>query len=88
MDAIGDGRLALLYEYTRGVHYSFIEAVRRANEALRQRDYYRARALEAACALREAQGDCPDDAGDPCPRAFGLFCRACCEEIDKGARYL
>lgn len=77
---------ALLAEYARGVHYAFVEAVRRANEALRQRDHYRRRALEAECALRESSGRCPDD--ELCPKILGGVCRACFEEMDKEARYL
>lgn len=83
-----DARGALLAEYARGVHYAFTEAVRRANEAVRQRDYYRRRAVEAECARRESSGACPDGLDDPCPRAFGLRCRACLDAVDKGARYL
>lgn len=79
---------ALLAEYARGLHYAFVEAVRRANEAVRQRDMYRLRAIEAQCALREATGGCPDAHSDPCARSFGIFCRACSDEIDKEARYL
>lgn len=83
-----DSRRALLAEYARGVHYAFVEAVRRANEAVRQRDCYRLRAIEAECARRDATGECPDVADDPCPRAFGLRCRACVEAVDREARYL
>jgi uncharacterized protein YqfA (UPF0365 family) len=82
------GSRALLAEYARGVHYAFVEAVRRANEAVRQRDYYRRRAIDAECARRDAAGECPDLADDPCPRAFGLRCRACVDAVDKEARYL
>lgn len=83
-----DAPSALLAEYARGVHYAFVEAVRRANVAIRQRDYYRRRAIEAECARRESSGACPDVFDDPCPRAFGLRCRACCRSVDEGARYL
>lgn len=77
---------ALLAEYARGVHYVFVEAVRRANEAVRQRDYYRRRAIDAECALREANGRCPED--ELCPKILGDVCRACGEDMDKEARYL
>lgn len=83
-----DSRCALLAEYARGVHYAFVEAVRRANEAVRQRDYYRRRAVDAECARRDSSGACPDWIDDPCPKAFGLHCRACIDAVDEGARYL
>lgn len=86
MGKTDDERLALLARYAEGVHWAFVEAVRRANELARQRDYYRAAALDAECRRREAAGECPEDADDPCPRFFGLHCRAC-REIEKGARY-
>ena len=70
---------ALLAEYARGVHYAFVEAVR-------QRDYDRRRAIDAECALREANGRCPED--ELCPKILGDVCRACGEDMDKEARYL
>ncbi len=80
--------LALVAEYARGLHHSFMEAVRRANEAVRQRDFYRRRAIEAECALREATGRCPDWSDQPCPTAIGLRCDPCGADMDKEARYL
>ncbi len=78
----------LVRDQIRALRYAFQEACRMANEAVRQRDYYRERALSAECALMEATGGCPEAAADPCLKAFGLRCRACAEAMDKEARYL
>ena len=64
--------------------YAFREAVRRANEAIKQRDYYREQAIETRCDLMQATGGCPDGF---CPMAFDLRC-ARALEVDKKARYL
>ena len=64
--------------------YAFREAVRRANEAITQRDYYREQAIEARCDLMQTTGGCPDGF---CPMAFDLRC-ARALEVDKKARYL
>ena len=78
----------LVRDQIRALRYAFQEACRMANEAVRQRDYYRERALSAECALMEATGGCPEAAADPCLKVFGLRCRACAEAMDKEARYL
>lgn len=78
----------LVLDQIRALRYAFQEACRAANEAVRQRDYYRERALSAECALMEAEGRCPDGASDPCLKRLGLRCRACADEMDKEARYL
>ena len=64
--------------------YAFREAVRRANEAIKPRDYYREQAIETRCDLMQATGGCPDGF---CPMAFDLRC-ARALEVDKKARYL
>ena len=64
--------------------YAFREAVRCANEAIKQSDYYREQAIEARCDLMQATGGCPDGF---CPMAFDLRC-ARALEVDKKARYL
>ena len=64
--------------------YAFREAVRRANEAIKQRDYYREQAIETRCDLMQATGGYPDGF---CPMAFDLRC-ARALEVDKKARYL
>ena len=78
----------LVRDQIRALRYAFQEACRMANEAVRQRDYYRERAISAECALREATGGCPDAGDDPCLKPFGLRCRACGERMGKEARYL
>ncbi len=64
--------------------HAFREAVRRANEAVRQRDYFRKQAIDAKCEQLSAAGECP---GDVCPLAFDMHCDKC-HEIEKKARYL
>lgn len=64
--------------------YAFREAVGRANEAIKQRDYYREQAIETLCDLMQATGGCPDGF---CPMAFDLRC-ARALEVEKKARYL
>jgi len=78
----------LVRDQIRALRYAFQEACRMANEAVRQRDYYRERAIRAECALMEATGGCPDAAVDPCLKVFGLRCQTCAEAMDKEARYL
>lgn len=67
--------------------HAFMEAVRRANEAVKQRDYWREQAHEARCRMMSRLGECPDNENDPCPAFFGKKCRKC-REIDRKARYL
>lgn len=67
--------------------YAFIEAVRRANEAIRQRDYYRKLALSGACEISCASGECGDEF-EACPLAFGSYCKYVLDKVDKGACFL
>lgn len=78
----------LVLTWVEGYRAAFQEAARKANEAIRQRDFWRERALAAECALREATGECPDYIEDPCPKVFGLRCKACGGDMEKEARYL
>ena len=64
--------------------YAFQEAVRRANEAIKQRDYFRRCAIEERCEHLSATGKCPSE---PCPLAFDLRCDKS-QEAEKKARYL
>ena len=64
--------------------HAFQEAVRRANEAIKQRDYFRRCAIEAKCEQLSSAGKCP---GDICPLAFDMHCGKC-HEVEKKARYL
>ena len=68
--------------------YAFLEAVRCANEAIKQRDYYHEVAVRATCKLMSSEDACPDDEDDPCPLFFGGCCKTCRDFVDKRARYL
>lgn len=72
--------------------YAFMEAVKRANEAIKQRDYYRSIARESTCKLMSATGGCAavicDETIPICPEVLGIPCGILNEKVDKGACYL
>lgn len=80
--------MSLAIDQIRAYQYAFIEATRKANRAIKQRDFFRAAALESRCELMKATDNCPDDVDDPCPAFFGGYCNACHKAVDLKARYL
>lgn len=77
----------LVLDQLRADRFCFLEAVRRANEAIRQRDAYREEALRARCELMSSTRSCPDDNADPCPLFFGEKCKQCLDAVDETAVY-
>lgn len=73
--------LSLALDQIRAYRYAFLEAVERANRAIRQRDYYRAKALRATCDFINEAGECPEDAYMACPFPEG-YCDRCVQAVD------
>lgn len=80
--------LELAIKQIEADRHAFLEAVRCANEAIRQRDYFREVAIRSVCKLMSLEGTCPDDEDDPCPLFFGGCCNKCLGIVDTRARFL
>lgn len=80
--------VSLAIDQIRAYQYAFIEAVMKANRAIKQRDYYRSAALQSRCELMKERGTCPEDVEDPCPVFFGGYCNSCRKAVDTKARFL
>lgn len=80
--------LTLAVEQVNATHYAFMEAVRCANEAIKQRDHYYKMAIRTTCELMSCNDACPKDEDDPCPFVFGGCCKKCRDIVERRARYL
>ena len=80
--------LSLAIDQVKSYRYAFQEAVRKANRAIMQRDYFHSMALQLTCSLMHEVGNCPDDIDDPCPSILGGYCQECRRRVDLKARYL
>ena len=79
--------LGLAMDNVRSYRIPTLEAIRRANLAVRQRDHYRVLAIEAECRRMRGAHACPGDDVEPCPLVFGEHCRACSAAVDRAAPY-
>ncbi|MEG1246503.1 hypothetical protein [Gordonibacter sp.] len=80
--------VSLVIDQIRAYQYAFIEAVMKANEAIKQRDLFREIALKSKCESMKNSDNCPVDVDDPCPAFFGGYCNACQGAVDAKVRYL
>ena len=79
--------LSLVIDQLKAMRYQYMEAVRAANVARRQRDVLFGVALKHRCAAMDADGQCPDQTEDPCTRAFGGYCDKCRQSLLKEVKY-
>lgn len=79
--------LGIAVDNVRSYRVTTLEAIRRANLAVRQRDHYRALAIDAECRRMRGAHACPGDDVEPCPLVLGEHCRACVAAVDRVAPY-